>query len=76
MGAVIEKGKEAQNLSEHLVYARTGSDMYARRGGWQYFKSGLKGRKEIYQAGLGSFKDFCEFQCACCRKFDAKYFTR
>ncbi|MFB6410120.1 glycosyltransferase [Enterococcus faecalis] len=55
---LLKNGKEAQNLSEHLVYARTGSDMYARRGGWQYFKSGLKGRKVIYQAGLGSFKDF------------------
>ncbi|MGC3435422.1 ammonia monooxygenase, partial [Enterococcus faecalis] len=50
--------------SEHLVNARTAREMNARRGGWQYFKSGLKGRKAIYQAGLGSFKDFFVSSCA------------
>lgn len=58
MGAVIEKGKEAQNLSEHLVYARTGSDMYARRGGWQYFKSGLKDAKKSIKQDLVVLKIF------------------
>ncbi len=55
---LLKKGKEAQNLSEHLVYARTGSDMYARRGGWQYFKSGLKGTQSNLSSRTGSFKDF------------------
>ncbi|MGO2891446.1 glycosyltransferase [Enterococcus devriesei] len=49
------KGK---NIQESLVLARTGKDMYARRGGRKYFINGLKGRKAIYQAGLGSISDF------------------
>ena len=55
---VLKNGYQALNISEKLVYARTGADMYSRRGGWRYFKNGLSGRKIIYKAGLGSFNDF------------------
>ena len=32
--------------------------MYARRGGWQYFKSGLKGRKKSIKQDLVVLKIF------------------
>ncbi|MFK4567206.1 glycosyltransferase [Enterococcus sp. UD-01] len=46
------------NMSEVLVYARTGVDMYARRGGLAYLLPGLKARWIIYQEGLGKINDF------------------
>ncbi len=38
-GRIFEKGYEVSNLSEVLVNVRVGKQMYARRGGWKYFKS-------------------------------------
>jgi glycosyltransferase involved in cell wall biosynthesis len=32
-------GYKFNNISDILVYARVGKDMYNRRGGWKYFKS-------------------------------------
>ncbi|MGG5343389.1 glycosyltransferase [Enterococcus sp. AZ192] len=55
---LLKAGYEGQNLPEFLVYARTGNDMYNRRGGLKYLMPGLKARKRIYQEGLGSFTDF------------------
>lgn len=55
---LLKAGYEGKNIQESLVYARTGADMYARRGGKKYFIDGLKGRKAIYHAGLGSISDY------------------
>lgn len=55
---LLKAGYKGKNIQESLVYARTGEDMYARRGGKKYFINGLKGRKAIYQAGLGSISDY------------------
>ncbi|MGF2941891.1 glycosyltransferase [Enterococcus xiangfangensis] len=55
---LLKAGYAGKNIQESLVLARTGKDMYARRGGKKYFINGLKGRKAIYQAGLGSFSDY------------------
>lgn len=55
---LLKEGYKGKNIQESLVYARTGEDMYARRGGKRYFRDGLKGRKAIYHAGLGSFFDY------------------
>lgn len=55
---VLKKGYQAKNEPHFLVYARTGLDMYARRGGWHYLLPGLKARWRIYREGLGSFGDF------------------
>lgn len=54
---LLKAGYRGKNIQEPLVYARTGEKMYARRGGAQYFVRGLKGRKKIYEAGLGSWQD-------------------
>lgn len=55
---LLKAGYKGKNIQESLVFARTGEDMYARRGGKKYFINGLKGRKAIYHAGLGSFLDY------------------
>lgn len=55
---LLKAGYKGKNIQESLVYARTGEDMYARRGGKKYFVNGLKGRKAIYHAGLGSISDY------------------
>ncbi|MGJ0706240.1 glycosyltransferase [Enterococcus avium] len=55
---LLKAGYKGKNIQESLVFARTGEDMYARRGGKKYFFNGLKGRKAIYQAGLGSMSDY------------------
>ena len=55
---LLKAGYKGKNIQESLVFARTGEDMNARRGGKKYFLNGLKGRKAIYQAGLGSMSDY------------------
>lgn len=55
---LLKAGYKGKNIQESLVYARTGESMYARRGGRKYFINGLKGRKAIYHAGLGSYSDY------------------
>lgn len=41
-GRLLEKGYKLANLSEISVNVRVGNEMYARRGGWAYFKSDSK----------------------------------
>lgn len=55
---LLTAGYKGKNIQESLVFARTGEDMYARRGGKKYFVNGLKGRYAIYKNGLGTFKDY------------------
>lgn len=55
---LLKAGYKGKNIQESLVYARTGEGMYARRGGKKYFVDGLKGRKAIYNAGLGTMSDY------------------
>lgn len=55
---LLKNGYTAKNIQKDLVYARTGLEMYARRGGLSYLVPGLKARKKIYHEGLGSFKDY------------------
>ena len=40
------------NLQEILVYMRVGRDMYARRGGWKYFKSEAKLQQYMYNHSI------------------------
>lgn len=47
-----------KNIDDYLVYARTGLDMIARRGGWSYFKKYKASRKKVYQLGLASYWDY------------------
>ncbi|WP_347787047.1 EpsG family protein [Levilactobacillus brevis] len=55
---VLKNGGHSQNLQADLVDARTGADMYARRGGMKYLLPGIKGRWAIYRAGLGKLSDW------------------
>lgn len=47
-----------KNIDDYLVYARTGVNMIARRGGWSYFKKYRESRKKVYKLGLASFWDY------------------
>lgn len=51
-------GCKFANLSDTLVYVRVGKDMYARRGGMNYFKSESKLQKYMWKNGIISFPQF------------------
>lgn len=55
---MIQSGAKCKNLLDSLVYARVGKDMYARRGGLDYFKKYKTGRKKIYSTGYIGKKDY------------------
>lgn len=40
------------NIQESLLFFRTSSDMYKRRGGWKYAKSDMKSQIKFYQMGF------------------------
>ena len=46
------------NIDEPLVCVRIGSEMYERRGGWDYFKKYSAGKKMVYQTGYISKFDY------------------
>ena len=48
-------GYKFYNIQENLVDVRVGKDMYARRGGWKYFKSEAKLQGYMLQHKLISF---------------------
>lgn len=45
---MVEAGMSFSNLSDVLVNVRVGKDMYARRGGWKYFKSEARLQRYMY----------------------------
>lgn len=49
---MLQTGSVALNLNETLVYARIGTDMVKRRGGFSYYKNYKNGRKKIYETGF------------------------
>lgn len=55
---MIQAGAKCRNINEPLVNVRVGRDMYARRGGWAYFKKYQSGRKRVLQTGYISFTDY------------------
>ncbi len=55
---MIMNGAKCANIGEALVFARIGKDMFARRGGWSYFKKYREGRKKVLQTGLISRWDY------------------
>ncbi len=55
---MMRTGARCANIDDYLVYARTGADMYARRGGWAYYKKYKSGRKKIYETGYISWWDY------------------
>ena len=55
---MFQTGATCVNIDESLVYVRTGSDMFARRGGFAYFKKYKTGRKQVYETGFISRWDY------------------
>lgn len=55
---MIQKGVKCYNFKEVLVYMRINDNFYKRRGGIKYLNSILKFKKEQYNNGFYSFKDF------------------
>lgn len=55
---MIMTGAKGANVDDYLVYARTGADMFERRGGLTYFKKYKHGRRKIYETGYISRWDY------------------
>lgn len=55
---MILNGSQCANIDDYLVYVRTGRDMIARRGGWDYFKKYKAGRKKIMDTGFINLSDY------------------
>ncbi|MBQ3215315.1 MAG: glycosyltransferase [Oscillospiraceae bacterium] len=55
---MLLSGAKIYNIQEKLVYMRVSADFYKRRGGWNYAKTSLKLKKEFYDCGFYSKKDF------------------
>ena len=55
---MILSGAVCSNINDYLVYARTGSDMIARRGGWDYFKKYKQGKDIIKGTGFIGTLDY------------------
>ena len=51
-------GCKFANLPDVLVNVRVGKDMYARRGGWKYFKSEAKLQHYMWQNGVIGFSRY------------------
>ncbi len=55
---MILSGAKCANIDDYLVYVRVGDDLYARRGGWAYFKKYKHGRKRLKESGYIGFWDY------------------
>lgn len=57
---MILAGATFMNIDDSLVYARTGKDMYERRGGYAYYKKYKLGRKKVRETGyIGWYDYYC-----------------
>lgn len=57
-------GAVCMNIDDYLVYARTGKDMFRRRGGWSYFKKYREGRQKILETGYISYWNYLITLCS------------
>lgn len=79
---LLISGAKCANIDDYLVYARTGTAMIERRGGWKYFLKYRRGRKKILDTGYISRWDYLktivvQFWVAMCpKKLRAFVFTR
>lgn len=55
---MIETGAIFYNFQEPITYMRINKDFYKRRGGIKYYKSIHKFKKELYQKGYLSYKEY------------------
>lgn len=55
---MLQTSANCINVELPLVYARVGTDMYKRRGGWEYFLKYRTGRKKILETGYINYIDY------------------
>ena len=55
---MIQSGAICSNIDDFLVFARTGTAMIERRGGWAYFKKYVSAKKRIKATGFISTFDY------------------
>lgn len=55
---MLKNGCKGYNVPETVLYMRSGSDLYKRRGGFSYTKYALNFRKKMKSTGFCSFKDY------------------
>ena len=55
---MLMSGCKCMNIDDYLVYARTGIEMFKRRGNKERLRTALKFRKRQYKSGYTNFFDF------------------
>lgn len=55
---MIQKGYIVANIPEVLVNVRADDEMFARRGGWKYWKQDMKFQRILYSVGFICLSDF------------------
>ncbi len=55
---MLQVGAKCMNIDDFLVYARTGYEMIERRGGYEYLKKYISGRKKILDTGYINYWDY------------------
>ncbi len=55
---MLQVGAKCMNIDDSLVYARTGYEMIERRGGYEYLKKYITGRKQILDTGYITYWDY------------------
>lgn len=55
---LLNSGKITRNIAEPLLLMRTSYDLYKRRGGYKYFKTGVKFQKYLLQIGYINIATF------------------
>lgn len=63
---MLQKGLQGFNLQEPLLWMRTGSDLYNRRGGWKYMESQISLLRYMKATG---FINTAEFLSGCAVRF-------
>ena len=60
---MLMSGAQCANIDDYLVYARTGYAMIERRGGWNYLKKYMNGRRMILETGYIGKWDYLKTVC-------------
>ena len=55
---MLMQHREMQNLPEVLCYMRVDAGLYARRGGWRYWKIIAQFRRKLYRMGFCSLRQY------------------
>ena len=58
MGSYVNVRRRAKNIPDYLVYARTGLEMYRRRGNKERLRTALYFRRKLYKAGYTNLIEY------------------